>query len=88
MHRIALCANKGDGAFYPLQYGDTPLHLAVLRITKYTCVGQLLSAPGIDVNIKNKVSWSRGVHVAVLIRGMAILPTPSTTRRCNDILHN
>ena len=40
---------------YPLQYGDTPLHIAAKgRHTK--CWEHLLSAPGIDVNIKNEVS--------------------------------
>ena len=37
---------------YSLQYGDTPLHLAA-RESHLTCVGCLLSTPGIDVNIKN-----------------------------------
>ena len=40
---------------YPLQDSDTPLHLA-LRQGHTTCVECLFSAPGIDVNIKNKVS--------------------------------
>ena len=40
---------------YPLQYGNTPLHLAAER-GRTTCVERLLSTPGIDVNIKNKVS--------------------------------
>ena len=39
---------------YPLQYGHTPLHLASSGgHTAY--VECLLSIPGIDVNIKNKV---------------------------------
>ena len=42
---------------YPLQYGDTPLHLAT-RGDNTTCVEHLLSTPGIDVNIKDKVIWS------------------------------
>ena len=41
---------------YPLQNGNTPLHLAA-REGHTTCVEHLLSTPGIDVNI-NKVSWS------------------------------
>ena len=41
---------------YPLQSGDTPLHLAA-REGHTTCVEHLLSTPGIDVNIKNWVSW-------------------------------
>ena len=42
---------------YPLQYGDTPLHLTADR-GHTTCVEHLLSTPGIDVNIKDGVSWS------------------------------
>ena len=40
---------------YPLQDGDTPLHLAA-REGHTTCVERLLSTPGIDVNIKDMVS--------------------------------
>ena len=43
--------------FYPLQDGYTPLHLAAVG-GHSTCVEYLLSTPGIDVNIKNNVSWS------------------------------
>ena len=42
---------------YTLQSGDTPLHLAASR-GHITCLERLLSTPGIDVSIKNKVSWS------------------------------
>ena len=42
---------------YPLQDGDTPLHLAI-RKGHTTYVERLLSTPGIDVNMKDKVSWS------------------------------
>ena len=42
---------------YPLQDGNTPLHLAA-REGHTTCTEHLLSTPGIDVNIKNRVSWS------------------------------
>ena len=42
---------------YPLQDGHTALHLAA-RKGYITCVEHLLSTPGIDVNIKDKVSWS------------------------------
>ena len=42
---------------YPLQYGHTPLHLAAWG-GHATCVERLLSTPGIDVNIKDRVSWS------------------------------
>ena len=41
---------------YPLQDGDTPLHRAAKR-GQTTFVERLLSTPGIDVNIKDKVSW-------------------------------
>ena len=40
---------------YPLQDGHTPLHLAA-RGGHTTCVEHLLSTPGIDVNIKDRVS--------------------------------
>ena len=40
---------------YPLQDGDTPLHLAARR-GHTACVEHLLSTPGIDVNIRDKVS--------------------------------
>ena len=42
---------------YPLQCGDTPLHLAA-RGGYTVCVEHFLSATGIDVNIINIVSWS------------------------------
>ena len=43
---------------YPLQHGgDTPLHLAA-KGGHSICVEHLLSTPGIDMNIKNVVSWS------------------------------
>ena len=42
---------------YPLQGGYTPLHHAVMG-GHSTCVERLLSTPGIDVNIKDEVSWS------------------------------
>ena len=45
------------GLLYPLQYGDTPLHLAAVT-GHATCVERLLSTTGIDVNITNKVSGS------------------------------
>ena len=41
---------------YPLQYGYTPLHYAA-EGGHTTCVENLLSTPGIDVNIKDRVSW-------------------------------
>ena len=42
---------------YPLQRGYTPLHWAA-REDYTACVEHLLSAPGIDVNIQDNVSWS------------------------------
>ena len=39
-----------------VQDGYTPLHLAA-RGGHITCVDHLLTTPGIDVNIKNVVSW-------------------------------
>ena len=41
---------------YPLQRGYTPLHLAA-EGGHTTCVERLLSTPGIDMNIKNVVSY-------------------------------
>ena len=41
----------------PLQDGDTPLQLAA-KGGHTACVEHLLSTPGIDVNIQNKVSCS------------------------------
>ena len=37
---------------YPLQDGDTPLHLAA-RGGHITCVEHLLATPGIDVHVDN-----------------------------------
>ena len=42
---------------YPLQDGCTPLHFAAMG-GHTTCVEHLLSTPGIDVNIKDWVSYS------------------------------
>ena len=42
---------------YPLQDGNTPLHLAC-KGGHTICVEYLLSTPGIDVNIKDKVSFA------------------------------
>ena len=39
----------------PFQYGLAPLHCAAWE-GHTTCVEHLLSTPGIDVNIKDKVS--------------------------------
>ena len=44
--------------FYPLQDGNTPLHLAAMG-GHTTCVERFLSTPGIDANIMTiNVSWS------------------------------
>ena len=45
---------------YPLQDGCTPLHYAA-KEGHTTCVEHLLSTPGIDVNIKDRVSWSHHI---------------------------
>ena len=42
--------------FYPLQFDYTPLHWAAHR-GHGTCMKHLLSTPGIDVNMKDVVSW-------------------------------
>ena len=42
---------------YPLQFGYAPLHWAA-RGGHTTCVEHFLSTPGIDVSIKDEVSWS------------------------------
>ena len=41
---------------YLLQYGNTLLHIAA-RKGYATCVERLISTSGIDVNIKDSVSW-------------------------------
>ena len=41
---------------YPLQDGYTPLHLGA-KGGHTTCVEHLLSIPGMNVNITDKVSW-------------------------------
>ena len=56
------------GLLYPLQDGNTPLHLAA-RGGHTACVERLLSTPGIDVNIKNQVSWSILVAIETLSMG-------------------
>ena len=50
---------------YPLQFGYTPLHLAV-KGGHSTCVKHLISTPGIDVNIKDYVSWILIIRYALL----------------------
>ena len=56
---------------YPLQDGDTPLHFAV-REGHTTCVEHLLSTPGIDVSIKNRVSWSTEYYNKICIIGIVL----------------
>ena len=47
----------GQPILHPFQCGDSPLHLAAME-GHTTCVECLLSTPGIDVNIKDMVSFS------------------------------
>ena len=55
---------------YPLQNSHTPLHLAA-KGGHATCVKHLLSTPGIDVNIMDKVSWSiEHVHVYEVVNSI------------------
>ena len=68
VHYMTICMHSCNGplslhkascyahTLYPLQGGCTPLHLAAIR-GHTTCVELLLSTPGIDVNIKDEVSW-------------------------------
>ena len=46
---------------HPLQDGNTPLHCTAI-LTNSTCMERLLSPPGVDVNIRNDVSWSIEYH--------------------------
>ena len=47
---------------YPLQWnGYTPLHFAA-KGGHTNCVEHLLSTPGIDVNIEDRVSWSTEIR--------------------------
>ena len=57
---------------YPLQYGATPLHLAAVYGST-TCVERLLSTPGIDVNIKDRVSLCIECYMNITV--MIILRT-------------
>ena len=56
---VYIVPNMLTELLYPLQYdGDTPLHLAAKgNKCNTTCVEHLLSTPGIDVNMNNKVSY-------------------------------
>ena len=56
VHVYTVCTMLTE-LLYPLQDGYTLLHLAA-KGGHTTCVERILSTPGIDVNIKNKVSWS------------------------------
>ena len=51
VHDVYIVPTMLTELLYPLQYGNTPLHLAA-REGHTTCVKCLLSAPGIDVNKK------------------------------------
>ena len=53
---VCIVPTMSTELLYPLQDGHTPLHLAAMRGLT-TCVEHLLSTPGIDVNIKDEVSW-------------------------------
>ena len=53
--QMYIVPTKLTEVLYPLQGGYTPLHLAG-RGGHTSCVEHLLSTPGIDVNIKDKVS--------------------------------
>ena len=57
MYYMCMCAFAQNQLLYPLQYKDTALHF-VAKSGHTACVEHLLSTPGIDVNIKNMVSWS------------------------------
>ena len=46
---------------YPLQDGNTPLHLA-LSEGHTTYVECLLSTSDLDINIKNEVGWCNECH--------------------------
>ena len=57
MYMCTLYPTMWTELLYLLQYKDTPLHNAA-KEGHTACVEHLLSTPGIDVNIKSKVSWS------------------------------
>ena len=63
---------------YPLQDGHTPLHLAARR-GHTICVKRLLSTPGIDVNIKDGVSWS--IECIIQMRGYLLLRDVANTQQ-------
>ena len=68
VHDMTICMHSCNGllslnkascythTLYPLQDGYTPLHLAAWG-GHTTCMEHLLSIAGIDVNIKDEVSW-------------------------------
>ena len=69
MHSLGFMFLNGvvDELLYPLQDGDTPLHLAA-EGGHTTCVEHLLSTPGIDVNVTDmRVSWYSRLNVSLLI---------------------
>ena len=59
---------------YTFQHGDTPLHDAASR-GRTTCVENLLSTLGIDVNINNEVSYCSmdDTHSIYTMRGVHVL---------------
>ena len=83
---------------HALQNGYTPLHFAAWR-GRATCVECLLSTPGIDVNIKNFVSWSiecceshNNIYMYILVNYPILIPFTCTytctTERANSSSHD
>ena len=69
---------------YPLQDGGfTPLHLAA-QGGHTTCVEHLLSLPGIDVNIKNRVSWSH--HHEMIYKLASLISSPLLIIAMNSLI--
>ena len=69
---------------YPLQYGHTPLHLAA-EGGHLTCVEHLLSTPGIDVNIKDRVSWSH--HHEMIYKLASPISSPILIIAINSLIY-
>ena len=68
---------------YPLQDGCTPLHYAAKG--GHTCVEYLLSTPGIDVNIKNEVSWSH--HHEMMYKLASPISSPLFIIAINSLIY-
>ena len=71
---------------YPLQDGETPLHLAAKK-GHTTWLERLLFTPGIVVNIKNVVSWYRCRMGRQGRVGGGILGVEWRTRRMPAVSH-